>query len=119
MCGEITIHHRHLIPSLRAEESYGHSDEQPTVEIGFFLQRKGIGAGGGRHTPELERCWNPTGNLYIRADGRNRTSETLRNYSGGLFSSSNEHLAGGNAGQQRRDVGGGDHLQEGVGGIVP
>ena len=91
------------------------SVEKPAIEIGLFFQRQGIGAGGGRHAPESEGG----GNLHPFPDGRNGAVEPLGNYAGGLFSGGDEHPAVRDTGQQGRDVGGGDHFQEGVGGVVP
>ena len=94
--------------------------EQPPIRLSLLLQREGVGAGGGGHAPEAERC--PVGaghdDVNIFAHGRDGAVEGLGDDGAGFFAGGDEGVAMGDAGQHGRDVRGGDDLQEGVGGVV-
>ena len=83
------------------------------IGVGLFLQRKGIGAGGGGHTVEAE--W---ADVHVLSHGRDRATKGLRDDGAGFFAGGDEGVALGDAGEEGGDVGGGDHLQKGVGGVV-
>ena len=87
--------------------------EHLPIRLGFLLQREGVGAGGGGHAPEAEG-----GEVHPAADGRDGAVEGLGGEGAGFFARGDEGVAVGDAGQQGRDVRGGDDLQEGVGGVV-
>ena len=87
--------------------------EQLPVRLGLLLQRQGVGAGGGGHAPEAEG-----GEVHPAADGRDGAVEGLGGEGAGFFACGDEGVAGRDAGQQGGDVGGGDDLQESVGGVV-
>ena len=94
-----------------------HLAEQQPVGIGLFLQWQGIGAGGGRHAPEAKGA---AGDPHVDKPsyGRDVAAKGIGSEAGGLLAGGDERSAIRNLGQQGRDVGGGDYLQEGVGGIV-
>ena len=102
----------------------GRSNEQLPVETGLSFQRKGIGAGRGGHAPKAERCpvraWQDdiAGYFDKTSNGRHRAAKALGDDAGGLFSGGDEGLAGGDAPEQGRDVGGRNHFQESVRSVV-
>ncbi len=83
------------------------------IRISFLLQRQGIGAGGGGHAPEAER-----GEVHPAANGRDGAVEGLGCEGAGFLAGGDERVARRDAGEEARDVGGGDDLQKGVGGVV-
>ena len=87
------------------------------IGFGLFLQRKGIGPGCGGHTPKAEGTAGD-GEVNRASDGRDGAAVAGGNDFSGLLASGDESTAEGDTGQKGRDVGGGDNLQEGVGGIV-
>ena len=87
--------------------------EQHPIRLSLLLQREGVGAGGGGHAPEAEGV-----DAHPAADGRDGTVEGLGGEGAGFLARGDEGVAVGDAGQQGRDVRGGDDLQEGVGGVV-
>ena len=90
------------------------------IGLGLFLKRQGIGAGGGGHAPEAEGC--PVGaghdDVHITAHRRYRATEGLGSNAAGLLAGGDKGVARRDVSQQSRNVSGGNHLQEGVGGIV-
>ena len=95
--------------------------EQPPVSLCLFLQRQGIGAGGGGHAVETEGAGRPVAaghygtrhdNLYAPADRWHRATEGLGNDAAGLFAGGDEGAALRNPGQQGRDVRRPHNLQE-------
>ena len=98
------------------------------VGFGFLLQRQRVGAGGGGHAPEAERCpvgAGHDGRVVTQHDDVNPSShwrdgatEGLGDDAAGFFAGGDKGVALRNTGQEGGDVGGSDHLQEGVGGIV-
>ena len=87
--------------------------EQLPIRLSLLLQRQGVGAGGGGHAPEAEG-----GEVHPAADGRDGAVEGLGGEGAGFFAGGDQRMTRWNAGQQGRDVRGGDDLQEGVGGVV-
>ena len=105
--------------------------EKSPVGIGLPLQRKRIGPGCRWHAPEGDGLTVIPGrplfvipdlirNLYLDAatHRRNLAAKRLRNDLRGLLAGGDQGVAGGDLRQQGRDVGGPNHLQEGVGGVV-
>ena len=87
--------------------------EEGFVGGGFFLQRQGIGAGGGWHAVEAEGA-----DINMSADGRDGAGEGLGDDGTGFFAGGDESVAGRDSGQESGNIGGGDDFEEGVGGVV-
>lgn len=99
------------------------SSEQLPIGFGLFFKWQGISAGCGGHAPEAEGAGHDGtahrhGKINTSTHGRDRAAEGVGNDLGGFLAGGDKGAAQGDSGQQGGEVGGGDHLKEGVGGVV-
>ena len=80
--------------------------------------RRLAGPSGLKGPWNLEGPGDIEGNIHETAHWRGSAAEAGCEGMGGFFAGDNDVSASGDAGQQGRDVGGGDYFQEGVGGVV-